>query len=115
MDKEKKRVKLKGVLENTTTSVEIMDDGSMVIEFYDFSKEAESSFGNDVAYILTVNCSEKEKVLLRLAKKQEMTDNLDKDKILLRLMEEQFKDYFEIQEWLQANGIEYRKSFDPWA
>ena len=36
-----KRVKLKGVLEGTASSVEIKGDGSLVVEVYDFSDEAE--------------------------------------------------------------------------
>ena len=49
-----KRVKLKGVLERTASSVEIKGDGSLVVEVYDFSDDAEQWFGNDVAFLLKV-------------------------------------------------------------
>jgi hypothetical protein len=116
MSKEtKKRVKLKGGFEHTASSVEIKDDGSLVVEFYDFSDQAERSFGNDVAYILTVNASDKEKVLALMNKQAIATDSQNKDELLLQLLEENFNSYFDIQEWFQVNGITYRKDFDPWA
>jgi hypothetical protein len=117
MESEKKRrVKLKGVLEHTSTSVEIKDDGSLVVEFYDFSDEAQNRFGNDVAYTLTVNSSDKDKILLHLMSKHGLKSDLqNKDELLLQLIEEQFRDYYGIQEWFKINEIPYQKDFDPWA
>jgi hypothetical protein len=58
-----KRVKLKGVLERAASSVEIKGDGSLVVEVYDFSDEAEQWFGNDVAFLLKVSSADKSRML----------------------------------------------------
>ncbi|MEW6733624.1 MAG: hypothetical protein AB1489_20005 [Acidobacteriota bacterium] len=111
-----KKIKLNGGLENTVSTVEIRDDRSLVIEFYDFSPEAENLLGNDVAYTLTIDVTTKIRVLARLMEENGLIPNfLEDDDLLLQLLEERFKDYFGVQEWLQTNGIAYRKEFDPWA
>ncbi len=110
------RVKLKGVLEHTASSAEIKSDGSLVVELYDFSSEAEQFFGNDVAFLLIVSASDKDKVLSRLMEKQAQTPDIaNPDELLLRLLKDRFVDYYAVKQWLEENGIPYQKEFDSWA
>jgi hypothetical protein len=34
---------------------------------------------------------------------------------LFECLQGRFRDYFEVKEWLDANGIPYREEFDGWA
>ena len=111
-----KRVKLKGVLDRTASSVEIKGDGSLVVEVYDFSDKAEQWFGNDVAFLLKVSSADKSRMLSCLmAGQHEMAGSLDRDELLLQLLKEQFVDYYAVKQWLEENKIPYQKEFDSWA
>ena len=111
-----KRVKLKGVLERTASSAEIRSDGSLVIELYDFSGEAEMRFGNDVAFLLTITADDKGRMLSRLmAGRGEGPGVPDGDELLLRLIRERFADYYAVKQWLDESQIPYQKEFDSWA
>ena len=111
-----KRMKLKGVLERTASSVEIKGDGSLVVELYDFSNEAEQRFGNDVAFLLKVSAANKSRMLSCLMSGQnEMAGSLDRDELLLQLLKEQFADYYAVKQWLEQNKIPFQQEFDSWA
>lgn len=97
------KIKLTGGPEKTVTWI-WLENGQLKVEFYDFSETAHRMFGNDIAYILTVNESNK---LYSLAKQVEGT--------LLPWLQENFKSYFGIKQWLDENGIRYSKEVDPWA
>lgn len=101
---------MRGGLDRTASSVILKDDGSLVVELYDFSDEAERHFGNDVALLVTVGAAEKRTVLERLG-----GERLAGDDELLRLVEGRFGDYFELVRWLDENGVPYHKGFDAWA
>jgi len=109
-------VDLKGGLKHTASSVHIKSDGSLVIELYDFSSEAEKWLGNEVAFLLKVSPVAKSKMLSCLLEGQnQMLDESHDDDLLLRLIEERFTDYFKVKQWLEENKIPYEKGFDPWA
>lgn len=111
-----RRVKLRGVLERTASSAEIKSDGGLTVELYDFSREAEEMFGNDVAFLLKISSDDKNKILLRLmAERSQMSDTPDRDGLLLRLLQERFADYYEVKRWLEENEIPFQKEFDSWA
>ena len=136
-----KRVELRGVLEDTVSSASIGGDGSLVVRLFDFSTEAHSFLGRDVAFMLHLSAADKDRVLARLLaqaqaaraphngtlllKLVEMLARLlgkaqaartpDKDTLLLKLIEERFDDYYAVQEWLKNEGIPFRKEFDRWA
>jgi hypothetical protein len=78
--------------------------GQLKVEFYDFSETAQRMFGNDIAYILTVNEMIK---LYSLAKQSEMS--------LIQWITENFNSYFGIKQWLEENGIGFSKEVEPWA
>jgi hypothetical protein len=116
MVKTEKLVDLKGGLERTASSAQIKSDGSLVIDLYDFSSEAEKWLGNEVAFLLKVSPSEKGKMLSRLLGGQNpMLDESQEDDLLLQLIGERFTDYYEVKRWMEENKIPYEKEFDPWA
>jgi hypothetical protein len=78
--------------------------GQLKVEFYDFSETAQKMFGNDIAYILTVN----EMTKLYTLAKQDKTS-------LIQWMAENFRSYFEIKKWLEENRIGFSKEVEPWA
>ena len=112
------RVRLTGVLEHTASSVEVGPDGSLLVEFYDFSDDAQRFMGNDVACLLHVEPAEKERTLSLLESETNSPDNQHSDSPdirLLHLMEQKFSDYFEVKEWFEDQGISFRSEFDSWA
>jgi hypothetical protein len=111
-----KRVKLKGGLEKTSSSAEVKADGSLVIELYDFSHEAEERLGNDVAFLLTISARDKMHLLTQLMAEQEVIPDLsDQDDLLLWLLRARFSDYYAVRQWLEKKGFPYQEAFDPWA
>ena len=116
MLKTEKLVDLKGSLKHTTSSAQIKSDGSLVIELYDFSSEAEKWLGNEVAFLLKVFPCDKSKMLSCLLEGQkQMLDESQEDNLLLQLIGERFTDYYEVKQWMEENKIPYEKEFDPWA
>ncbi len=112
----RKRMPLTSGPQHSSSSIEIRDDGTLLVEFYDFSDEAEKWFGNDVAYLLIVSAGEKNKIAALLKKQTTLKEDArDRDEMLLRLMQERFGSYFEVKEWFTENGIEYKKEFNSWA
>jgi hypothetical protein len=112
-----KRIKLAGTSARTTSSVEIKDDGDLIVEFYDFSADAHKSLGRDVAFIVTVAANDKEDLLRRLLIGEPM-DNasaLNNDDLLLSLLEKRFKSFFEIKEFLKNANIPFKEAIDDWA
>lgn len=57
---------LSGNLARATSSIEIKADGRLVVEFYDFSDEAQTMLGRDVSYLLTVQAEDKDRLLQSL-------------------------------------------------
>ena len=109
-----KRVKLEGGLDKTASSVEIKENGNLVIEFYDFSDSAQSQFGNDVAILMVISPGDKKLMLSKLLDNQEAIED-DTDNLLLLLIKDRFSSYYEVQAWLNTAAIPYKKEFDPWA
>jgi hypothetical protein len=97
------RIKLTGRLDKTVTWI-WLEDSRLKVEFYDFSETAQQMFGNDIAYILTVN----EMAKLYTLVKQDKTS-------LIQWMAENFRSYFEIKQWLEENRIGFSKEVEPWA
>ncbi len=112
----KHEVKLNTHLMHTETWARIEQDGRLVIEFYDYSDQAEAAFGNDVAYLLVVALEDKLLILSTLESDNSLScAEADPDVRLLSLLQQRFDSYFLIQEWFQANAIPFKKIFDGWA
>jgi hypothetical protein len=110
-----RRVTLRGVLAQTASSAAIRADGSLVVELYDFSDEAQKWLGNDVAFLLELGAAEKAQALARLASAQELSGAADPDGLLLQLLQTRFADYYDVKQWLEEQNIPFRKEFEPWA
>lgn len=116
MASNEKSVKLRGGLEKTATWLKITSDGELIVDYYDFSNEAQDTFGNDIASVLTIKPQEKIRILQLLSNSIEVTNGESStDELLLKLMSEKFDSYFAIENWLQTNGIEYQQHYDAWA
>jgi hypothetical protein len=117
-----KTVKLKPNLEKTSSTAFIKPDGSLIVEFYDFSDAAQDMFGNDVAYQLILSPDSKTGMLDRLGFEVDLTQfrahsdrASDPDWLLLEIIESRFQSYFEIAEWLENHLVPFEKKFDAWA
>ncbi len=97
------KIKLNGGLDKTVTWIWVEDD-KLKVEYYDFSEEAQRTFGNDIAYILTINEMEK---LFSLSNQNANT--------LIEWLEKNFQSYFGIKQWLEENKIGFEKEIDSWA
>lgn len=106
----KLRIKLPGGLARTASSVEVQPDGSLMIELYDYSEEADQAFGNDVAYLIYVDQGNLGRLQQALG-----LPRAEADEALLQTMAGQFPDYYAVMRWLDSERIPYRKEFDAWA
>ena len=97
------KVKLIGGPEKTVTWI-WLEEGQLKVEYYDFSEEAQNAFGHDIAYILTINETEK---LLSISNQSSET--------LIEWLMKDFQSYFGIKQWLEENKIGFEKEIDDWA
>jgi hypothetical protein len=100
------RVKLTGGPEKTVTWIWLDPEtgGQLKVEFYDFSETAQTMFGNDIAYTITVRKMNK---LYSVTKQNEAS--------ILQWIEENFQSYFGIKSWLEQNEIEFSVERESWA
>jgi hypothetical protein len=71
-------------------------------------------FGNDVAFRLLVEPEQKAGVLSGLlTESQDEESQMNPDAQLLHLMQQNFRSYFEVKEWLEGQGITFRSELDP--
>jgi hypothetical protein len=91
-----RRVKLTGGPEKTVTWIWLDPEtgGQLKVEYYDFSEPAQKFFGNDIAWTITVHEMDK---LFSTVNQNEAS--------LIPWMEQYFKSYFGIKQWLEENGI----------
>jgi hypothetical protein len=97
------KIKLAGGPDKTVSWI-WLEDGQLKVEYYDFSEEAHTFFGNNIAWTITVNGMEK---LLSIASKDETK--------LIPWMEHYFESYFGIKQWLEENGVEFSIERESWA
>jgi hypothetical protein len=98
-----KKLKLAGGPDKTVTWI-WLEKGHLQIELYDFSELAQQMFGNDIAYIITVNQMDR---LFSLSQTEEES--------MIQWMAENFKSYFGIKNWLEENKIEFSIERESWA
>lgn len=97
------KVKLSGGPEKTATWI-WLEKGQLKVDFYDFSELAQRMFGNDIAYTLTVDDMEKLYSLVR-----------QEEEFLIAWLQQKYKSYFEIKNFLEENGIGFHKEIESWA
>lgn len=108
-------MKLRGVLEHTASWAAIDDSGGLVVELYDFSAEAHRWLGNDVAFLLRLDPAAKDEAAHRLLSAGDAATASERNDRLLRALAARFADYHAVREWLEEQGIPFRKEFEPWA
>lgn len=87
------KVKLSGGPEKTVTWI-WLENRQLKVEYYDFSEPAQKFFGNDIAWTITVHEMDK---LFSTVNQNETS--------LIPWMEQYFKSYFGIKQWLEENQI----------
>ncbi len=93
-----------------------MDEkGALVVEFFDYSKDAHNHFGNDIAYSICVSPQAKNRLFDLLADALPDDPLIEADDALLRALQGLFANYFDILGFLEANSVPFTKSYDPWA
>lgn len=97
------KVKLSGGPEKTVTWI-WLENRQLKVEYYDFSEPAQKFFGNDIAWTITVQDLDK---LLSIVNQDEGS--------LISWMEQYFKNYFAIKQWLEENKIEFSIERESWA
>jgi hypothetical protein len=97
------KTKLSGGPDKTVTRI-WLEGGQLKVEYYDFSEPAHKFFGNDIAWTITVQDMEK---LFSIINQNERT--------LIPWMEQYFKSYFGIKQWLEENAIDFRIERESWA
>ena len=97
------KVQLSGGPGKTATWI-WLEEGRLKIEYYDFSEPAQKFFGNDIAWTITVQEMDK---LFEDINQNEAT--------LISWMEQYFKSYFAIKQWLEENKIGFRIERESWA
>jgi len=99
------KVKLTGGPDQTVTWIWLDPAGGQLkVEYYDFSEPAHKFFGNDIAWTITVQGMDK---LFSTINQNETT--------LIPWMEQYFKSYFGIKQWLEENGIDFSIERESWA
>jgi hypothetical protein len=88
----------------------ILTDGSLELELYDFSSEAASSLGGDVAWIWTVDAVDIPQLLSYLPAQAS-----DGDQALLTMLILSFTDVHAIRDWIRKKQIPLREAFDSQA
>ena len=97
------KVKLTGGPDKSVTWI-WLESGQLKVEYYDFSEPANKFFSNDIAWTITINDMDK----LYATVNQDETS-------LIPWMEQYFKSYFGIKQWLEEHGIDFGIERESWA
>jgi hypothetical protein len=106
-------VKLKGILERTSSWARVLDDGSIELEYYDFSSDAQNWFGNDVAWMYRIAASEKPRLVALLAELAGVP--IADDQAMLDVIAAKFGDVKRVKDWLKEKQLPFEEEFDSWA
>jgi hypothetical protein len=108
-------VKLKSPFwgKGSSAAASILQDGRIQLDLYDFSDEAQSSMGNDVAWFWNVDAVHKPRVIELLEKRS--GTSIPDDQALLDALARQFAHVHAVRDWLRENNIPYEEKFDSWA
>jgi hypothetical protein len=101
-----KKLKLSGGPDKTVTWIWLDPEtgGQLKVEYYDFSESVQKLFGNDIAYTITVKEMDK---LFSTVNQNETS--------IIQWMEQYFKSYFGVKQWLEENGIDFSVEIEGWA
>ena len=85
----------------------VITDGSLELELYDFSPQAQSSMGGDVAWIWTVEAKDMPQLLTLLPSQAQ-----ESDEGFLTMLILSFMDVHAIRDWIRQKQIPLREDFD---
>ena len=106
-------VRLRGILDQSASWARILDGGALELEFFDYSSEAHSSLGNDVAWTYRVEACEKARVCHLLAAAGGTP--VEGDPAMLDAIVKMFGDTWRVRDWLKQQSVPYTETFDSWA
>ena len=108
------QVKLKSPFTGTQSSAaaSILADGRIQLDLYDFSDEAQSSMGNDVAWFWNIDAAHRPRLVKLLEERTCVAIRNDQE--LLEAFR-QFEDVHAIRDWLKEMQIPFEEVFDSWA
>lgn len=98
---------------DSTAAATVLGDGRIQLDLYDFSDEAQSSMGNDVAWFWTVEAAHKLRLIELLEKGTGAL--IRDDEQLLAALASHFAHVHAIRDWLRENNIPFEEKFDSWA
>jgi len=106
-------VKLTGLLEHTSSTAKVLADGSIELDYYDFSPAAQAHLGNDVAWIYRLDPCQKPRLsaLLEARTGSAVPD----DQAILDALVQSFRDTKQVKVWLLEMKIPFEEEFDSWA
>ena len=100
-------MKIRSPWEKSSAWARVITDGSLELELYDFSPQAQSSMGGDVAWIWTVEAQDMPQLLSLLPSQAR-----EGDQGLLTMLILSFMDVHAIRDWIREQKIPLREDFD---
>ena len=109
------QIKLKSPFtgEHSSASASMLADGRIQLDLYDFSDEAQSIMGNDVAWFWRVEAVHKPRLIALL--EEQTGAPIPDDTALLEAFARHFPHVHAIRDWLKEKSIPYKEIFDSWA
>lgn len=98
---------------HSTATAAVLEDGRIQLDLYDFSEEAQSSMGNDVAWYWRVEAAQIPRLIELLEEKTGTA--IPDDKALLEAFARNFPHVHAIRDWFKEKWIPYEEQFDSWA
>lgn len=96
--------------DQSTAWARVLGDGGIELGLFDFSDEAQSSMGHDVAWTWTIEPAQKPRLLELL---EERTGRAIRDyQTLLDVLAQNFSDVHAIRAWLREKQIPFKEEFD---
>ena len=108
-------IKLKSPFQgdHSSATASVLEDGRIELDLYDFSEEAQSSMGNDVAWFWRIETAHIPR-LIELLEERTGTPIRD-DQALLDAFARHFSHVHAIRDWLKEKWVPYEEIFDSWA
>ena len=100
-------MKVRSPWEKSAAWARVITDGSLELELYDFSPQAQSSLGGDVAWIWTVEAKDMPQLVAALPSQAR-----ESDEGLLTILILSFIDVHAIRDWIRQKQIPLREDFD---
>lgn len=99
--------------EGRVTSIRFDQERSLLLSYYDFSSEAQSFVGSDVAYDMIIPYESLPDVF-RLIGIEDLQPDMSNDRIL-EILEMQFRGFFTFKHLLEDAKIKHKCERDHWA